>query len=123
MVDHEGFSFYGTLGDARYLLLMALSLLNLRLNVSAQTIKDSHDLLLAYSDTHLREKLISVLAEERQRMTINEASSSFYLKEVKVSPDSGVVDITGELHFSTALKPWSRWISTIACASRRVTAH
>lgn len=48
MVDHEGFSFYGARGDARYLRLMALSLLNLRLNVSAQTIKDSHDLLLAY---------------------------------------------------------------------------
>ncbi|MDR5610298.1 type IV conjugative transfer system protein TraE [Arsenophonus sp.] len=104
MVDHEGFSFYGTRGDARYLRLMALSLLNLRLNVSAQTIKDSHDLLLAYSDTHLREKLITVLAEERQRMAINEASSTFYLKEVKVSPDTGVVDITGELHFFYGIK-------------------
>ncbi|WP_119712736.1 hypothetical protein [Arsenophonus endosymbiont of Aleurodicus floccissimus] len=28
MVDHKGFSFYGTRGDAHYLRLMALSLLN-----------------------------------------------------------------------------------------------
>ena len=104
MINHERFSFYGTQGDARYLRLMGLSLLNLRLNVASQTIKESHDLLLAYSDNSLREKLITVLAQERQRLHINEASSTFYLKEIKVSPHNGIVDITGELHFFYGVK-------------------
>ncbi|PHM59552.1 TraE/TraK family type IV conjugative transfer system protein [Xenorhabdus ishibashii] len=97
--DDEGFSFKGKRGDARYLRLMGLSFIGLRLDVSTQTVEQSHEILTGYLDEGLREKLIPVLSQEKQRLKINNGSSVFYPKEMKVSPSNGIFDITGDLVF------------------------
>lgn len=56
MGANKAFAFNGERGDARYIRLMALSLLNLRLNVSNETAAESHALLQAYACDGQKEK-------------------------------------------------------------------
>ncbi|WP_272664089.1 MULTISPECIES: TraE/TraK family type IV conjugative transfer system protein [unclassified Providencia] len=97
--SEEGFSFKGERGDARYLRLMAMSLVALRLDVTAQTVEQSHEILTAYLGEGLREKLVPILSQEKQRIKVNNGSSVFYLKTIKVSPSNGIVDVQGDLIF------------------------
>ena len=98
--SNEEFSFQGERGDARYLRLMAMSFLSLRLDVTAQTVEQSHEILSAYLGNNLREKLLPILSQEKQRLKTNNGSSVFYLGEIKVSPSNGVVVIKGKLNYS-----------------------
>lgn len=105
ITDGKGFSFIGERGDARYLRLMAMSFVALRLDVTAQTVEHSHEILISYLGENLREKLIPVLSQEKQRLKINNGSSVFYLKQIKVSPSNGIVDIRGLLEYSYGINP------------------
>ena len=105
MVNSEKeFSFYGDRGDARYLRSMAISFLSLRLNVSAQNIEQSHEILLGYASDDLRAKLMEVLSREKKSLTIDNGVSAFYVKEIKVNPNTGLVDVVGNLEFYYGIK-------------------
>lgn len=105
MVNSEqGFSFYGERGDARYLRLMALSFLSLRLDVSAQNVEQSHEILLSYSSEEFRAKLIEALSKEKKSLTVDNGASAFYVKDLRVSPSNGIVDVKGELKFSYGIR-------------------
>lgn len=105
LVDLEnGYSFYGVRGDARYLRAMALSFLVLRLNVSAQNIETSHDILLSYTSDELRPKLIEALSKEKKSLRIDNGASIFYVRDLKVSPTNGIVDVVGDLEFYYGIK-------------------
>lgn len=96
----EGYSFIGERGDSRYLRLMALSFLALRLDVTAQTVEQSHEILLSHLSQDLREKMIPILSQEKKSISVDNGSSVFYPKKILVSPSNGIVDIKGELVFS-----------------------
>ncbi|TNH04039.1 hypothetical protein FHQ26_00610 [Testudinibacter sp. TR-2022] len=98
------YSFIGERGDARYLRLMALSFLSLRLDVNAQNIESSHEVLISYLSSELREKLIPVLSQEKTRVKVNNGNSTFFLRNIKVSPSNGIVDIEGDLSFFYGIK-------------------
>lgn len=105
MVDHENeYSFYGSRGDANYLRSMALSFLGLRLNVSAQNIEQSHEILLSYVSDELRPKLVEALAKEKKSMKIDNGASAFYIRDLKVSTSTGIVDVVGDLEFYYGIK-------------------
>lgn len=101
---NKEFAFSGAKGDARYLRLIALSFLNLRLNVSKETVQANHDLLLAYACEGQRKVMLPVLAEEKKRITLTEGSSVFYPQVLRVAADTGLVDITGDLVFTYGMK-------------------
>ncbi len=100
----EEISFKGERGDARYLRLMALSFIGLRLDVNAQTVEQSHELLSAYLADGFREAMIPVLSQEKQRLKINNGNSVFFPKTIKVSPSNGIVDVVGDLQFSYGIE-------------------
>lgn len=101
------YSFYGERGDANYLRLIGLSFLSLRLDVNAQTIEQSHEILLNHVSNELREKLIPVLAQEKKSINIDNGSSVFYIKKLQVSPSNGIIDAQGELVFSYGIRKTS----------------
>lgn len=101
--DNE-YSFIGNRGDARYLRLMALSFLSLRLDVTAQNIETSHEILISYLSDNLRQKLLPVLSQEKARVKVNNGNSSFFIRKIRVSPSNGIVDIEGDLSFYYGLK-------------------
>ncbi len=94
------FSFTGKRGDARYLRLMALSWLALRLNINSDNASDSHKTLLADACDGAEKTMKPVLAEENARVSTNDGGSVFYPKDFRVRTDTGVVDITGQLSLS-----------------------
>lgn len=100
----EEFSFMGERGDAHYLRLIGLSFIGLRLDVNAQTVTASHEILTGYLSEGLREKLIPVLSQEKQRLKINNGNSVFYPESIRVSPSNGIFDIKGKLEFSYGLE-------------------
>lgn len=105
MVNSEKeYSFYGDRGDARYLRSMALSFLALRLDVSSQNVEQSHELLLSYASDDLRPKLLDVLSREKKSLTIDNGASAFYVKDMKVNPNNGLVDVVGNLEFYYGIK-------------------
>ncbi|MCW1877184.1 TraE/TraK family type IV conjugative transfer system protein [Erwinia sp. INIA-01] len=91
------FSFTGERGDARYLRLMALAWLNLRLNINSDNAQASHSMLIASACDGSEKELKPVLAQEAARVAGNSGSSVFYPKDLNVWTDKGVVDITGDL--------------------------
>jgi conjugal transfer pilus assembly protein TraE len=97
-------TFNGERGDARYLRLMALSLVNLRLNVTRESVQSSHDLLLAYACDDQRKIMLPVLTEEKKRIESNDGSSVFYPGKLRVAPDTGLVELPGELQFSYGMR-------------------
>lgn len=94
------FSFTGERGDARYLRLMALAWLNLRLNINNANADASHEMLMAAACDGAEKKLRSVLAEEASRVKGNSGGSAFYPKDVGVWTDKGIVEISGQLKLS-----------------------
>lgn len=94
------FSFTGERGDARYLRLMAMAWLNLRLNINNDNVTASHEMLLAGSCDGAATAMKPVLAEEADRVRGNDGESVFYLSDTKVWPDKGIVDLTGKLVLS-----------------------
>lgn len=105
MVNPEQeFSFIGERGDANYLRLMGLSFLSLRVDVNSQNIEYSHEILLSYATDELKQRLIPVLSQEKQRVMADNGSSSFYVKKIRVSPSTGLIDVEGELKFYYGLK-------------------
>lgn len=102
------FSFIGERGDARYLRAIGASLVNFRLNVTNSNIQASHDFLLAYACEGQEKILKPVLADERLRVKDKEASSVFYIGQILVDPDTGLVDITGKLEFTYGINTPSK---------------
>ncbi|MEN4051974.1 TraE/TraK family type IV conjugative transfer system protein [Serratia marcescens] len=101
---NKTFAFNGERGDARYLRLMALSLLNLRLNVSAENAAESHELLLAYACDDQKQKMMPALDAEKRLLKANEGSSAFYPTEFRVWADKGIVEVMGKLQFIYGLQ-------------------
>lgn len=97
------FSFTGERGDARYLRLMALAWLNLRLNISDKNAEASHEMLLAGACDGAEKSLKGVLTDEASRVKGNSGGSVFYPRDVSVWPDKGIVDVTGDLQLSYGL--------------------
>lgn len=105
MVNMEqDFSFYGDRGDARYLRSMALSFVALRVNVSSQTVENSHEILVSYASEEFRPKLIEALSKEKKVLSVDNGASTFYVKNIQVSPSNGIVDVKGELKFYYGIK-------------------
>lgn len=106
MINNLGqtYSFYGERGDANYLRLIGLSFLSLRLDVNAQTIEQSHEVLLNHVSNELREKIIPVLAQEKKSINVDNGSSVFYIKKLQVSPSNGIIDAQGDLVFSYGIR-------------------
>lgn len=104
----QDFSFVGERGDARYLKLMAISFLSLRLDVNSQTIENNHEALIGYTSEELRQKLIPILSQEKQRVMADNGSSTFYIRKMRVSPSNGIVDVQGDLKFYYGLKETPR---------------
>lgn len=100
----ESYSFIGERGDSRYLRLMGLSFLSLRLDVTAQTVEQSHEILSSYLSQELREKLVPILSQEKKSLSVDNGSSVFYPKKILVSPSNGIVDVTGDLVFSYGIR-------------------
>lgn len=97
------FSFTGERGDARYLRLMALAWMNLRLNISDSNADASHEMLLSGACDGAEKSLKGVLADEASRVKGNSGGSVFYPKDVSVWPDKGIVDVSGDLQLSYGL--------------------
>ena len=83
---------------------MGLSFISLRLDVNSQTVENSHEILLSYASNELREKLIPILSQEKRSLSVDNGSSVFYPKAIKVSPSNGIVDVKGELVFSYGIR-------------------
>lgn len=101
---NQEYGFKGERGNSDYLRLMGLSFLSLRLDVNSQTVENSHDILLGYSSNELREKLIPILSQEKRSLSVDNGSSVFYPRAIKVSPSNGIVDVKGELIFSYGIR-------------------
>ncbi|MBS0883464.1 hypothetical protein JK231_23005 [Pantoea sp. JGM49] len=97
------FSFTGERGDARYLRLMALAWLNLRLNITDSNADASHEMLLAAACDGADKALKGVLADEASRVKGNSGGSVFYPRDFGVWPDKGIVDISGDLQLNYGL--------------------
>jgi len=100
MSANSEFGFVGECGDARYLRLMALSLVNLRLNISSETADAAHKLLIAYACEGQKKVLEPALSAERKSIAMNEGSSVFYPNKIQVNADKGIVDVAGNLQFT-----------------------
>ncbi|WP_314723169.1 TraE/TraK family type IV conjugative transfer system protein [Haemophilus pittmaniae] len=101
---NQEYGFKGERGGSDYLRLMALSFISLRLDVNSQTVENSHEILLSYASNELREKLIPILSQEKRSLSVDNGSSVFYPKAIKVSPSNGIVDVKGELVFSYGIR-------------------
>lgn len=101
---NQEYGFKGERGNSDYLRLMGLSFLSLRLDINSQTVENSHDILLGYSSNELREKLIPILSQEKRSLSVDNGSSVFYPRAIKVSPSNGIVDVKGELVFSYGIR-------------------
>lgn len=100
----DGYSFIGERGDSRYLRLMGLSFLSLRLDVTAQTVEHSHEILLSYVSQELRESIMPILSQEKKSLSVDNGSSVFYPKKILVSPSNGIIDVKGDLVFSYGIR-------------------
>ena len=101
---NQEYGFKGERGGSDYLRLMGLSFASLRLDVNSQTVENSHEILLSYASNELREKLIPILSQEKRSLSVDNGSSVFYPKAIKVSPRNGLVDVKGELVFSYGIR-------------------
>lgn len=101
---NQEYGFKGERGGSDYLRLMGLSFISLRLDVNSQTVENSHDILLGYASNELREKLIPILSQEKRSLSVDNGSSVFYPRAIKVSPSNGIVDVKGELVFSYGIR-------------------
>lgn len=101
---NQEYSFKGERGNSDYLRLMGLSMVSLRLDVNAQNVEQSHEILLGYATNDLREQLIPILSQEKRSLSVDNGSSVFYPKTIRVSPSNGIVDIKGELVFSYGIR-------------------
>lgn len=101
---NQEYEFKGERGGSDYLRLMGLSFISLRLDVNSQTVENSHEILLGYASNELREKLIPILSQEKRSLSVDNGSSVFYPKAIKVSPSNGIVDVKGELVFSYGIR-------------------
>lgn len=101
---NQEYGFKGERGGSDYLRLMGLSFISLRLDVNSQTVENSHDILLSYASNELREKLIPILSQEKRSLSVDNGSSVFYPKAIKVSPSNGIVDVKGEIVFSYGIR-------------------
>lgn len=101
---NQEYGFKGERGGSDYLRLMGLSFASLRLDVNSQTVENSHEILLSYASNELREKLIPILSQEKISLSVDNGSSVFYPKAIKVSPSNGIVDVKGELVFSYGIR-------------------
>lgn len=101
---NQEYGFKGERGGSDYLRLMGLSFASLRLDVNSQTVENSHEILLSYASNELREKLIPILSQEKRSLSVDNGSSVFYPKTIKVSPSNGIVDVKGELVFSYGIR-------------------
>lgn len=101
---NQEYGFKGERGGSDYLRLMGLSFISLRLDVNSQTVENSHEILLGYASNELREKLIPILSQEKRSLSVDNGSSVFYPRAIKVSPSNGIVDVKGELVFSYGIR-------------------
>mgnify|MGYP000415947890 FL=1 len=101
---NQEYSFKGERGNSDYLRLMGLSMVSLRLDVNAQNVEQSHEILLGYATNDLREQLIPILSQEKRSLSVDNGASVFYPKTIRVSPSNGIVDIKGELVFSYGIR-------------------
>jgi|GEM_PF-1050667 conjugal transfer pilus assembly protein traE len=101
---NQEYSFKGERGNSDYLRLMGLSFVSLRLDVNAQNVEQSHEILLSYTTNELREQLIPILSQEKRSLSVDNGSSVFYPKTIRVSPTNGIVDVQGELVFSYGIR-------------------
>lgn len=101
---NQEYGFKGERGGSDYLRLMGLSFISLRLDVNSQTVENSHEILLSYASNELREKLIPILSQEKRSLSVDNGSSVFYPRAIKVSPSNGIVDVKGELVFSYGIR-------------------
>lgn len=81
--------------DANYLEQIAESLVFLRYNVSPESVKANHKVLLRFFDDETRSDMQAVLDDEAQKVIDNNVTTAFYLSGIDTYPSDGIVDIHG----------------------------
>lgn len=83
--------------DANYLEQTAQSLIFLRYNVAPESVKANHKAILRFFNNSQRPQMQEVLAEEAKQIIDSNVTTAFYLSGMDVYPQSGIVDIHGDL--------------------------
>jgi conjugal transfer pilus assembly protein TraE len=83
--------------SASYLSQMSLMLSNLRLNLSPETLAESHKLLLQYVDSSAVGPLRQTLVEEGDRIAQEHVSTAFYVTNIAVDVTHFLVEVKGRL--------------------------
>jgi len=89
-------------GDLRLNEMMVRSLINLRLNVTPETIDSQQEAILRFSDPRNRSELKRSLITEAQYIKSNDISSNFSIESIKYDPSNGNTYVTGTLSASTS---------------------
>lgn len=97
MFFNTPFSLSRNSADANYLEQVAESLIFLRLNVSPESVKAQHAALLRFFDKESRVQMQDILAGEADQIITNNVTSAFYLADMQVYPNAGIVDFSGTL--------------------------
>jgi len=87
--------------DSRYLRDMGMSFINLRLNVTPETVASNHKLLLSFVAKESRPKMVDTLTKEANLIVNDDLTSAFYFEGINVYPAADIFEVTG------VLKTWS----------------
>lgn len=88
-------------GDARLNGMLVRSLVNLRLNVTPETVDRQHALLLSWTSPAARSEMKKVLATEAAYVKKNGIASVYSIEDEATDPATGDVTVGGTLHAST----------------------
>lgn len=87
--------------DIRLNNMMVRGFLNLRLNVTPETIDSQQEEILKYAAPGYRSELKRTLMSEAQYIKSNDVSSTFSITSMKFDPETGDTYVTGDLSAST----------------------
>lgn len=89
-------------GDANLNSMLVRALVNLRLNVTPESIEPQQKLLLSYTDPDNRAELKRSLEVEADYIRSNDVSAQFIIEKFDYNPKTGDTDVVGEQLASTS---------------------
>lgn len=93
----QSFTISDSTVDASYLRQMALFFVGERLNITASSIEQSHNIILQYTDSRFYHDFVNILAKEREMVIKQNISSVFYPEEIIPNSKKLTVLIKGTL--------------------------
>lgn len=90
-----------TAGDAALNSMLVRSLVNLRLNVTPETVDRQHELLLSFVTPEARSEMKKVLATESAYVKKNGIASVYSIEQEATDPKTGDITVGGTLRAST----------------------